>query len=352
MQFRRPAKRPPQQMQPRHLAGTPGNANSQAGYIMLIFLLLLAMMAIAMTAAAPRLAQQIKRDNETEMIHRGTEYARAIKKFYKKFGRYPGRIEDLEKTNNIRFLRKRYTDPMNANGPWRLVRFGEIQLSGSAPGVPAQQLATASQTPGQSGLFNLNIGGASGSGTAASAGAAALGALAGGATATPATTAGGATNPASSGTTAGTTAATSSSSSSQAPSGQTTAGSSGSLFSNPATTAQPGGGAIIGVASLSKQKGIHEFNKKTDIKDWLFVYDPAQDRGQLLRGPYDPQAYFGQFSAQGSIGKPIGQPIGTPAGGATQPGATAGAPATGAPAMGMGQPGINPMPGALNPPAQ
>ena len=33
---------------------------------------------------------QMKRDREEEMIHRGTEYARAIKKYYKKFGRYPG----------------------------------------------------------------------------------------------------------------------------------------------------------------------------------------------------------------------------------------------------------------------
>ena len=101
----------------------------------------------------------------------------------------------------------------------------------------------------------------------------------------------------------------------------------------------------MGVASLSKDKGIHEFNKKTDIKDWLFVYDPAQDRGQLLKGPYNPQAYFGQFnSSQGTIGKPIGQPIGQPAGGTAQPG-------TGTP-MGTPSTGMNPAtPGALNPPA-
>jgi hypothetical protein len=121
------------------------------------------------------------------------------------------------------------------------------------------------------------------------------------------------------------------------------------LFSNPAGTAQPGGGgAIIGVASLSKEKGIHEFNKKTDIKDWLFVYDPSQDRGQLLRGPYNPQAYFGQFSSsQGTIGKPIGQPIGQPAGGTT-PGGTIGTPMS--PAPGGAQSGTSPS--GSSPPAQ
>ena len=40
-------------------------------------------------------------------------YMRAIQHFYRKFGRYPSRVEELENTNNLRFLRKRYTDPMN-----------------------------------------------------------------------------------------------------------------------------------------------------------------------------------------------------------------------------------------------
>ena len=45
----------------------------------------------------------MKRDREEEMIHRGTEYARAVKKYYKKFGRYPANLEQLENTNQIRF---------------------------------------------------------------------------------------------------------------------------------------------------------------------------------------------------------------------------------------------------------
>jgi hypothetical protein len=47
------------------------------------------------------------------MRHRGTAYMRAIQHFYKKFGKYPNKVEDLENTNNLRFLRKRYTDPMS-----------------------------------------------------------------------------------------------------------------------------------------------------------------------------------------------------------------------------------------------
>ena len=108
-------------------------STSEEGYILIIFLVVLTMMMIALTAAAPRLAQQIKRDREIEMIHRGDQYARAIQHYYKKFGRYPGRIEDLENTNTLRFLRKRYTDPITG-GPWRLVRFGEIQMAGGGGG--------------------------------------------------------------------------------------------------------------------------------------------------------------------------------------------------------------------------
>jgi len=37
------------------------------------------------------------------MIHRGTQYTRAIRLYYKKNGRYPAKIEDLENTNNQRF---------------------------------------------------------------------------------------------------------------------------------------------------------------------------------------------------------------------------------------------------------
>ena len=49
---------------------------------------------------------------EVEAVHRGNQYVRAIRLYYRKFGHYPGSIEQLEKTNNIRFLRQRYVDPM------------------------------------------------------------------------------------------------------------------------------------------------------------------------------------------------------------------------------------------------
>ena len=106
------------------------------GYLLLAILLMMAFMVIAATVEAPRMVQQIKRDREEEMIHRGTEYARAIKKFYKKFGRYPATLEQLDNTNQIRFLRKRYKDPLTKDGKWKLLNYGDIQslLNPQRPG--------------------------------------------------------------------------------------------------------------------------------------------------------------------------------------------------------------------------
>ncbi len=124
-----------------------------------MILLALAFLLIAMTRSAPDVAHQIKREREQELIERGTQYARAIGRFYRKFGRYPTRVEELENTNNIRFLRRRYKDPMTPDGEWRFVRFGEARLGGrggtSTPGgigTPAGGISSpAGGTPQPSG---------------------------------------------------------------------------------------------------------------------------------------------------------------------------------------------------------
>ena len=79
---------------------------------------------------------EIRRDQEQEMIHRGVQYSRAIRGYYKKFGRYPTRLEDLDNTNNLRYLRKHYKDPLNKNNDFRLLHFGEpgVTLAGGLVG--------------------------------------------------------------------------------------------------------------------------------------------------------------------------------------------------------------------------
>ncbi len=110
--------------------------------MLLAVLFMMAMMVIVAMAMAPSFVQQMKRDREEEMIHRGTEYARAVKKFYKKFGRYPGNLEQLDNTNQIRFLRRRFKDPLTKDGEWKLLHYGDIQTitGGAAVGTAAALL--------------------------------------------------------------------------------------------------------------------------------------------------------------------------------------------------------------------
>ena len=150
----------------------PHRRQREGGYLLLAILLMMALMIIAATIEAPRLVQQMKRDREEEMIHRGTEYARAIKKFYKKFGRYPTSLEQLDNTNQIRFLRRRYKDPLTKDGKWTLLHYGDIQMlaNPSAPG-------TAAASPGGAPFVNQALANPNAPGTPA----ASLGSTPGGA---------------------------------------------------------------------------------------------------------------------------------------------------------------------------
>ncbi len=96
-----------------------------------MLMLFVALLAIAAGALAPTIAFQVRRDREEELIHRGVQYSRAIRRYVKKTGRYPSRLEELENTNNIRFLRKRYKDPLT-NKDFKVLHVGEVQLTGAA----------------------------------------------------------------------------------------------------------------------------------------------------------------------------------------------------------------------------
>src|ERR1700756_2008648 len=102
----------------------PRSRRREKGYILLSVMLLITLMMLVLTIELPRIAQQIKREKEEELIHRGNEYRSAIRKFFRKFGRYPLSIDQLENTNNIRFLRKRYKDPFTGKDDWRLLHPG------------------------------------------------------------------------------------------------------------------------------------------------------------------------------------------------------------------------------------
>ncbi|MFZ3262708.1 MAG: hypothetical protein WA172_01790 [Terriglobales bacterium] len=279
--------------------------NPQAGYMLITLMLAMTLAAMAMLAILPEMGQQIRRDREEELCHRGTQYMRAIQHFYKKVGRYPTRIEELEDTNHVRYLRKRYKDPLSRDpqtGKERDFKFlhmqdvslnnGPVMPGAMIPGqgLPGQGLP-GQGLPGQNGLQGV------------------LGQVqqlqqlqqAGGAAAAQ-NNAG--DDQSGSGNQQGNSGSSSSSSSPFASSNGGTSSSAGAGFGGQVF----GGGPILGVASTSKAKTIREYNKKNHYNDWLFMYDPTSDRGgplgSLLVGPW-------QTPSMSTIpgANPIGQPI-------------------------------------------
>jgi len=117
----------------------------EAGFAMLVVFLLAAFVGIALYMELPRVVMESQRDREELLIDRGTQYQRAIQVFYRKFSRYPTDLDALENTNNIRFLRRRFKDPMTGEDDWRLIHI-------AGPGVYTDSLVYAppGTKPGQS----------------------------------------------------------------------------------------------------------------------------------------------------------------------------------------------------------
>jgi len=111
---------------------------------MLLFVLLVAAgIAISMYMELPRIAFETQRNREELLMERGKQYQRAIGLYLKKFNRYPAKIEDLDNTSNLRFLRRHYVDPMTGKDDWRIVHAGpggmltdSLVKRQAPPGIP------------------------------------------------------------------------------------------------------------------------------------------------------------------------------------------------------------------------
>lgn len=216
-----------------------GQHNAQHGYILLMLMLFVALIAVAATAVVPRIAFEIRRDQEEEMIHRGVEYSRAVRLYFKKFGRFPTRIEELENTNNVRFLRRRYKDPITGQD-FKILHLSDVKLSSARAALANfQRSANPDATPSLTG--NSPTASNSAQGTVGNA-------------------------------------------SDQETFENLASPSPARVFSGPAFGGEP----IVGVVSISQKQSIREFNKKNHYNQWLFIYDPGSDRGGLLNTPAQP----------------------------------------------------------------
>src|ERR1700730_16427461 len=140
--------------------------SGEEGYLLIAVLFMMALLLFALATAAPRVSYDLRRDREVETVHRGMQYARAIQLYYRKFGHYPVSIDELLDSNHLRFLRRKYVDPMTGKQDWRLIHVGQAQtMRTGAPsqvGIPAGQ---AGQNAGPTDPNSL-FGGSSAGGTA------------------------------------------------------------------------------------------------------------------------------------------------------------------------------------------
>ncbi len=86
---------------------------------------MVALVLIALSVAAPVVAKSIRRDKEVESEHRAEQYVRAIRLYYRKTHTYPPSMDALKQSNNIRYLRQEYADPLTGKADWRIIHQGE-----------------------------------------------------------------------------------------------------------------------------------------------------------------------------------------------------------------------------------
>jgi type II secretory pathway pseudopilin PulG len=275
--------------------------SGEAGYVLLAVMLAMTLILIAMSIEAPRIAQQIRREKEEELVHRGRDYAYAVKRFaHKNGGRYPVSLEQLEDTNHVRFLRKRYKDPMTGDSDWKLIHYGEAQVTIPTTNSTNPGLNPSSNNPGLGGSTpttqnNTTVGGS----TFGSGGS---GGLSGGSSLSGGSTLGGSSTPPVLGANSQTNAA---------PNQNGATGQMGSLTTSGIGNGQTtGGGQIIGVASVSKGKSIKEFNDKDHYNDWLFVYDLRLEQsggtGVTVAAPMAANSTGAAGAAPGNANNPAG----------------------------------------------
>jgi type II secretory pathway pseudopilin PulG len=259
---------------------TPNGHRNEQGYMLLYLLFLVAILSISLVTIVPKLKFVLQREREQEMVHRGEQYRRAVRRYYRKMGAYPPTLDVLESTNNLRFLRKRYKDPINKNQDFKVVTQMEL-MKAMATSLSNNTGVAGAQTLGQP-IGSDNPTGDPGPASAPVAAA-----------------------PAAS------TPAPDPSANASDPSSQTGIANSDPNNRSPlpftpvvpqsqGPTMGGGIGGLVGVVSASNDETIRIYNKKNHYKDWLFIYDPTSDRGGLLTGPYQPQL---QTFSQGMNGQ-------------------------------------------------
>ncbi|MGA9424525.1 MAG: type II secretion system protein, partial [Terracidiphilus sp.] len=222
-----------------------------------------------------------------------------IQLYYRKFHAYPPNLDALVKTNNIRFLRKKYIDPTTGKADWKPI------------------MMCQNKTPMAMDFFGQPLGAASGCGVVG-------GMVPGGGAGLPGSPLqGGVGGNGSSGSIFNNSPTANGSIFSNPPAGsspdggtsgtgsgdQSGSGDSGGTDANgnPTSGQTFGGGGVIGVSPASTKKSLYVYKKKDHYNQWEFLYSPLQEMQQQMG-----------TGLQGQPGTGIGQPgtgIGQPGSG-------------------------------------
>jgi len=281
-------------------AQTPG----EQGYMLLGLIVAIALILLALSVAATKVAFSLRREREVESARRADQYVRAIRKFYLKNNHYPGSIEQLENTNRVRYLRQRYIDPLTGKADYRVIPVGQNKTT--VKGFFGEPLAGIASTGlgSAAGMQSSGIGGPGVGGIGGAAGAGAAGSSGTGGTAGAAGTSGA----------AGSSGAGSSGTGGTDTSGAAAPGAAGGLgsaagFSNLSGVGAPGTtGPFMGVGSSATGDSILVVNEQTTFQTWEFLYDPRLEK---LRAAGALNAGAGSIGA-GALGQTPGSVGQTP----------------------------------------
>lgn len=244
---------------------------AEEGYVLAAVIILLAVILIFLASAAPKVKEDIRRDQELEAMHRGKQYSRAIQLYYRKLRHYPPNIDALEDTNLQRFLRKRYLDPLSGKDDWVPVLYG------------------ANRAPLTMGYFGqpLNMGAAVLTGSAGIPGG----------------------NNGLGATTIPTAFPTNGNGNSNGSTGNSNGTGTSTLTFSAGMPTIGGTGIIIGVSPGVDKDSILTYKTKSHYTEWEFVYDPMGDRGNgFMPFPVQPVGPPTNFGAPG-FGPPSGAPV-------------------------------------------
>jgi type II secretory pathway pseudopilin PulG len=114
-----------------------GSAGCQRGFTYLGVLFLVVLMGAALAGTGQLWSTASQRAKERELLWVGSQYARALRSYYRSsvgVARYPQRLEDLLEDKRVptvrRHLRRLYPDPVTSSLDWGLVRSFDGGIAG------------------------------------------------------------------------------------------------------------------------------------------------------------------------------------------------------------------------------